>query len=238
MKWLILLTFCASSWPAWAQTAADITAEPHYSLLLQNDQARVFSFALPPSEQVYVRYEHNFLFIPIQDGELVVWPEGASPVPHFRFHQGEVHFWVGSRVGGMRNDGPTEFQAVVVEFLNPKVTSYQYNSETGAMAYAGGGISPPIDPRAKFTNTLAMGAASVSDVQLLAGDSFPPPPKEGEELLIAATDVDLKGEGDTHIRRSAGEVLWIPAGRKWDLSNSSNAAIRFAAVSFWKQEPK
>jgi len=41
-----------------------------------------------------VRYQHNFLFVPIQDGELVIWQEGASPVPHYVFHPGEIHLWL------------------------------------------------------------------------------------------------------------------------------------------------
>ena len=144
MKRLVFLTFLLCSAFAVAQTATDITADPHYHLLLQNDQARVFSFTLPPSEQVKVRYEHNFLFVPIQDGELVIWSEGASPLPHYVFHPGEVHFWMGGQASGMRNDRPTDFRAVIVEFLNPKVVSYQYDPETGGFGICRwrGSISP------------------------------------------------------------------------------------------------
>jgi len=235
MKPLLSLSLLLCSAFAVAQTATDITAEPHHHLLLQSDEARVFSFTLPPSEQAHVRYEHNFLFVPIQDGELVIWSEGTSPVPHYLFHPGEVHLWMGGQASGMRNDRPTDFRAVIVEFLNPKVVSYQYDAETGGLAYAGGGVNLPVDPHTKFIDTLAMGAASASDVQLLAGDSLPPPPKEADELLIAVSDLNLKGRRDAHIRKSPGELVWITAGRNWDLTNASSKPARFAAVAFWKQ---
>ena len=50
------------------------------------------------------------------------------------------------------------------------------------------GVNLPVDPHLKFINTLATGAAGASDVQLLAGDAFPPWPKEADELLIAVSD--------------------------------------------------
>jgi hypothetical protein len=234
MRWLVCLGFCVSSLLVSAQTAVNITADPHYHLLLQNDETRVFSFILPPSEQVYLRYEHSFLLIPLNDGELAIWSEGASPISHFLFHTAEVHFWIGNHVGGMRNDRSTRFRAVVVEFLNPKVVSYAYD-ETGQRTYAGGGVSLPVDPHLRFINSLAMGAAAASEVQLLPGDSFPPPPKVADELLIAVSDVDLKGKGDTDIRRSSGQVAWLAAGRTWDLTNHSSTPARFTAVYFWKQ---
>lgn len=230
---LALLLLCSGF--AVAQTAVDMPEDPHYHLLMENDEARVFSFILPPREQVHVRYQHNFLFVPIQDGELVIWQEGASPVPHYVFHPGEIHLWVGGQASSMRNDRPTEFRAIVVEFLNPQVVSYQYEPETGALAYAGGGVNLPVDPHTKFINTLAMGAAAASDVQLLAGDSLPPWPKQADELLIAVSDLDLKAKGDAHIRKSPGRPVWIAAGRNWDLTNASNKPARFTAVAFWKE---
>ena len=72
----------------------------------------------------------------------------------------------------MRNDRPTDFRAVIVEFLNPKVVSYQYDPETGGLAYAGGGVNLPVDPHLKFINTLAMGAAGASTCSFWPGIHF------------------------------------------------------------------
>jgi glyoxylate utilization-related uncharacterized protein len=50
--------------------------------------------------------------------------------------------------------------------------------------------------------------------------------------LIPVTDVDFKTEGDTHMRKSSGEAVWIPAGRKFPLSNAAGDAVRFVVVEF------
>jgi hypothetical protein len=234
MKWLLIWCACLFAVAASAQTPVDMAADPHYHLLLQNDQVRVFRLDLAPTEETFVRYNHSYLFISLQNGELVMWTQGTSAIPHYLFHQGEVEFWLAGVEEGLRNDGPNVFRAVIVDFLNPKVSSYQYNDQ-GGWNYYGGGINQPVDPHAKFVESMLMGAATTSDVQLLNGDSFPPWPKQADELLIAVSDVDLQGKGDIHVRKSAGTPIWIPSGRTWDLTNASNAPARFTAVAFWKQ---
>ena len=234
MRWLFLLGLIVSASFAPAQTAAEISGEPHHRLLLENSEVRVFALTLAPREQAYVRHTHNFLFVPLQDGELVLWSAGTSAVQHFLFRRGQVHFWLGERVGGMRNDGSASFRAVIVEFLNPKVTSYGYQYQSGTWDYGSGAINAPVDPDAKFIDEMTVGAASVADVQLLTADTYPPPKKEADELLIAVTELDLKANDDTLIHKASGDVLWIPAGRTWPLTNVAGTAARFAVVALWK----
>jgi len=217
-----------------AQTPSNIASEPHHHLLLQNDHVRVFSMTLGPREQIFVQHEHNFLFVPLQDGELVMWSNGASALPSFHFARGIFHFWLASQASGMRNDQATDFRAVIVEFLEPKVSGYQYDYQGGGWDYASGAINPPVIPDVKFVDTMTLGPATISDVQLLAGDAFPPPAKPAAELLIADGDIDLNAQADTRIRKSSGDVLWIPAGRTWPLTNATHAPARFAVIQLWK----
>lgn len=226
---LILVASLAS-----AQTPSDIAAEPHHHLLLKNRQVRVFALTLAPREQAFVRHTHNFLFVPLQDGELVLWSAGTSAVQHFTFRRGGAHFWMGARVAGMRNDASSPFRAVIVEFLNPKVTSYGYQYQTGTWDYGSGAINSPVDPDAKFMDEMAIGAASVADVQLLTADTYPPPAKPADELLIAISELYLKANDDALIHKSPGEVLWMPAGRTWPLTNIAGMRARFTVVDFWK----
>jgi glyoxylate utilization-related uncharacterized protein len=62
--------------------------------------------------------------------------------------------------------------------------------------------------------------------------SLPLPEKLAAELLIPVSDVDFKAEGDTHLRKSPGEVVWIPAGRKFKLANAAGEAASFVVVEF------
>jgi hypothetical protein len=232
MTWprLALLFFLAPL--AWAQTALDMAAEPHHHLLLDNDQVRVFAVALKPTEQAYARHEHSFLMVTLVDSELVIWREGQSPIQHFRLPQGEARFVRSGHAIGLRNDRSSEYRGVIVEFLNPKVTTYGYHYD-GDWDYADGPIAGPVDPHAKFSNGMRMGAASAVDVQLLAGDSFPPPEKESAELLIPVSDLDLKVQGDKLLHKSPGEIVWIPVpapGRTSAFVNAATRPARFVDV--------
>src|ERR1700690_1704370 len=197
MTWrrLTSLLFLALAPLAWAQTAVDMAAEPHHHQLLEKDQVRVFALALKPTEQAYTRHEHNLLIVTLADPELVIWSEGQSALPNFRLPQGEARFAFGGHAIGFRNDRSSEYRGVIVEFLNPKVTTYGFRYD-GSWDYASGAINPPVDPHAKFTNGMKLGVASAGDVQLLAGDSFPPPDKASSEVLIPISDLDLKFQGE------------------------------------------
>ena len=177
-----------------------------------------------------MRHTHNFLFVPLQDGELVLWSAGTSAVQHFLFHRGQVHFWLGERVGGMRNDGSVSFRAVIVEFLNPKVTSYGYQYQSGTWDYGSGAINAPVDPDAKFIDEMTVGAASVADVQLLTADTYPPPKKEADELLIAVTELDLKANDEISDSQS---FLAISCGFPPDAPGPSQTSLAGLRALLW-----
>lgn len=227
---LLLPLFLLAALPASAQTPADITSDPHHHLLLENDQVRVFAVTVRATERAYVRHQHNFLVVTLQDCESVMWAEGQSDILNFRFNQGDVRFFFGGPARGLRNDHTSEYHNITVEFLNPKVTTYGYQPNLGGWQYGGGVLNPPVDPRAKFVNTMQLGAAAASDVQLLPGDVFPTPEKEAAELLIPVTDVDLKTQDGNRIRKSPGEVVWIGPDHKTKLVNNGAGPARFVIV--------
>jgi hypothetical protein len=213
-----------------AQTATDMASDPHHQLLLENPQVRVFAVSLRTNEQSFVSHEHNFLMITLQDCEIVMWPEGRSDIQSFRLGEGDVRFLFGGRARGLRNERTTSYRNITVEFLDPKVTTYSYQRDSGAWDYGDSVLRPPVDPHATFANSLGLGTATATDVQLLPGDPLPLPEKLAAELLIAVSDVDLKTDGDTHTRKSPGEAVWIAAGRKSQLVNAAGDAARLIVV--------
>jgi hypothetical protein len=230
MKLRILPLLLFLSTLAAAQTSLDLAADPHYHLLIENDEVRVFALTLHTNESALVHYLHSFMVVTLQDGEVVMWQEGQSAIQSFQFRKGEVGFVplsaqdtakpVGS---GIRNDHKEDFRNITVEFLNPKI---------GWASVGGAGISPPVDPQAKFANSAFIGGATISDVQLLAGDSFPLLSKASLELLIPVTDVDLQGAGKDPLRKSPGDAAWIPAGHATELVNAGTGPARFIIVEF------
>ena len=207
-----------------------MAAAPHYRQLLANDQVRVFAVTLRPLERTMARHEHNFLVVALADCDVVMWPEGQSDIVDFHFNQGDVRFYSGGPAIGMRNDRTSEYRNVTVEFLDPKVTNYGYQANTGTWDYGASGIAPAVDPHARFANSIALGPATVTDVQLLSRDPFPPPEKPGAELLISVTDIDLKAGEYERMRKSSGDAVWIPAGRKSTFLNATSDPARFIVI--------
>lgn len=230
MRILLGLIFCTVL--ASAQTSApdEITREPHHRLLLQNDQVRVFEVTLRPTEHVFVRHQYNFLVVTLQDCEMVMWNEGESEIASFRFNQGDVRFFYGGSARGMRNDHSGEYRNITIEFLNPKVTTFGYQANTGKWEYGGSAIGPPVYPNKKFHSTLRLGVVDASDVQLLQRDVLELPDKGTFELLIPVTDLDVTAGSDLHVRKAAGDAWWIGDGRKADLMNTSTDPARFALI--------
>ncbi len=133
-------------------------AEPHHRLLLENDNVRVFAVTIPPREATELtRHEHNFLVVTFQDNEIASWAEGEAGVLTYRFRANDIHFYFGGRARAMRNDTSSEYRNVTVEFLNPKVTTYGYQSNTRRWQYGGNTLLPPVDPNAKFANRMPLG---------------------------------------------------------------------------------
>jgi len=213
-----------------AQSVAEMSADPHYQQLLKNDRVRVFGISLRQSEQSLVRHDHNFLVVTLTDSDVVMWPEGRSDIQSYRFGEADVRFFFGGRAIGLRNNQTSEYRNITVEFLDPSVTTFGYQPGSGEWNYGDSVLRSPVDPHAKFSNSMQLGAATVSDVQLLPGDSLGTPETPGAELLIPITDLNLKSTSDIHTRKSPGQVLWLKPGRKDELRNADMEPARFVLI--------
>jgi hypothetical protein len=210
----------------------DIKQDPRFRLLLENSDVRVFAFTLPASEQSLVRHEYHWLTLTLEDSEVILWRDGESPINHYRFRRGEIHFYDGKSDVGIRNDSKSAYRNVVVEFLDPGVTNYGYRYDTGKWDYGPTTPSVPVDPAGHFVNTLDLERATAADVQLLPKESLPPSGRR--QLLVGVTP--LQGSlGGRKIRLDQGEVLWLE-DRSAGLVNDGQAPARFAVVEF-KSKP-
>jgi hypothetical protein len=215
---------------SFAQTAPDMASAPYFEQVLKNDSVRVFRVTLGQGQQVVVSHSYNYLMVTLQDCEIVLWPEGKSDVTSFRLSYGDTRFVFGGSASGMRNEQTQIFRALFVEFLDPKVTTFAYQA-SGSWDYGASIVRVPLDPHAKFSNGLGLQAATVTDVQLLSGDSLDAPDKQKPTLLIPLSDLELSA-GKLKINNSSGEVTWIPLGRKSPWENEAREPARFVLVEF------
>jgi hypothetical protein len=113
----------------------DMASEPHHRLL-KNDQVRVFSVTIPPREQSWVRHEHNFLTVTLDDewpasrndaaiaSELVIAISDLDfKIPdQARIHKAKGDIWwlPEGRKARMFNDGGAPGHFVLVELKSAK----------------------------------------------------------------------------------------------------------------------
>jgi hypothetical protein len=225
----LLVLLCAPV--ALAQAPSEMDASPYFEQILKNDSVRVFLLTLDHGQQVMAAHPHNFLMVTLQDCEVVLWPEGKSDVTSFRLNRGDARFIFGGPAGGIRNEQTQPFRALFVEFLDPKVTTFGYQSD-GSWGYGVSSVGAPVDPHTKFSNGISLGAATLTDVQLLPNDTLEAPDKPKPELFIPVSDVDLKEGRNLRITNSSGEATWIPLGRKSTLENEGAEPARFLLVDF------
>lgn len=221
MKRAILTVLLLTASLAAAQEAADFATDPHYSLLLENDRVRVFALTLHSGESVFARHHHSFIFLPLQDGEIVMWDEGKSAIQHFQIHKGETSFvyltpdqQATGVAGGILNDRPPDYRNITVEFLDPNI---------GWSILSSGYVRA----------TLFLGGAIIADVKLQPGESLPAPDKRDAELVVAVSDLDLKVASGVRIRSSSGDAAWISSANAAALTNRGRDPARFVIVEFY-----
>jgi len=222
-----IFTPIAHARPWQSPKPADITRDPHYRILLENAEIRVFEVALPPGSESFVRHENNFLIVTPAASDIIIWKGNESPVLHSLVPSGEIRFFLGNSDQGLRNDTRTEYRNITVEFLDPHVTNYTYRYESGNWDY-GPSIAPsPVDPQGHFINSLDLAKAMASDVQLLPGESLPATKRAS--LVIAVTPVQLASGAGRTISLKPGQILWRESGETL-LTNSGSGRERFAMV--------
>jgi hypothetical protein len=215
---------------SWQSTKpADITHDPHYRILLENAQIRVFEVALPPGSESFVWHENNFLIVTPAASDIIIWKGNESPVLHSLPPDGEIRFFLGRSAQGLRNNTRTEYRNITVEFLDPRVTNYGYRYESGNWDYGSSICPSPVDPQGHFVNSLDLEKAVANDVQLLPGESLPA--MKRASLVIAVTPVQLADGAGRTISLKPGQVLWHETNAT-ALTNTGRGRERFAMVEF------
>jgi hypothetical protein len=109
-----------------AQAPVEMAQDPHHSLLLQNNLVRVFKVSLNPNEQIQVIHAHNFLMVALDDCDVAMWREGGQDVQSYNFHRGDLRFYFAGQPIGTRNNLATLCRSEIVEFLDPRVSTFGY----------------------------------------------------------------------------------------------------------------
>src|SRR5260370_18260494 len=101
-----------------SQTVSPADVVVQHRLLLENDKVRVFAVNISVGKQTFIRHEHNFQTVTLDDSQMVMWSEGTSANLTFHINRGDARFFLGGAALGMRNHGQKYYTNVTVEVLD------------------------------------------------------------------------------------------------------------------------
>jgi hypothetical protein len=225
MRVPVIVVFCLCSIMA---PALDTLADQ--SPVFSNESVRVFALDLPSGRSIKLTArDHNYFLVTLKDGILASARQGFDPIINVTLQQGDGRVLYGGRPLTVVNKGGT-YHGILVEFLDPAVSTYDYQWRTNDWDWGQTAFSPPIADRATFVNSLFLNRAIAWQVQLLPGDALPPASKGPDYLLVPVTDLELRG--DSPLRLASGEVRWFTAGARPKLVNESGMVAKFIVLNF------
>ncbi len=218
-----------------AQNAVDMKDEPHHQLLLKNEFVRVFQVEIPAHESTALTaHQHTFLMITLQDSELGMAPDGNSTFATFRYSFGDVHFTYAGHAITLRNEGAATYRNLTVELLKPGATTYGYQWQSGNYDFGAQSLPGPVPSEGRFSRTLNLQNAFITDVRLMPGDVLPPRAAARGELVVALSSLDLATTDAPNpspaLRIDKSRVEWLPHGTRFQLANLGPAPARFVLV--------
>lgn len=179
-----------------AKRGIDVTAEPHYHLLLDNKSVRAFRLELLAGQATELHWhDYDFMTVALEDStvtEMIMRPATAADARAHVLSQGNMAFYELKKQFGDAWRTP----AGIVHTISNKSDKLYLN----------------------ITFEIKRGHASVADGQALIlrpGEFASREWEKNDHLLIAMSDLeasDVAGEKQNTIRLKAGEATWIPRG--------------------------
>jgi len=231
---LSLLFVITSSFLLSAQTVApaevDITAEPHHHLALENQLVRVFNLEIPPHGVTLPhRHGHDYISVTLGISQVENDVAGKPPVK-LTLQDGETRFVPGgfSHFGKNLSDRTTRY--VIIELLQDEKARHspppKWDEERGLHVLNGG----------TRDILFVKDGVRVSDLELQPGGVVPKHHHAGPHLVVAVTDLDLRGDiegqGPAHIQLKAGDVAWTKGGSTHALTNIGKQNAKLITLEF------
>jgi len=216
-----------------AQSAAPVPdAEvPQRKQILQNQHVTVSRLELAPQESTPMhRHDRDMLVVFVSGGRTTNTINGKRPKKD-KMEVGEVRFRNAGYVHATTNEGPQEFRAVVIQFAEPQGKAGRVGTKDSHYCNPGSETACVNEKYLFCTNKVC-----VEDVTLGPGAVTIKHGHTTDHMLIAVSDYELtddtEGKGPTIRTKKSGEVEYIPAGIRHQLTNTGKDTARFIVVVF------
>lgn len=206
---LPLLFFSIALLAQQAQAPAEITAEPHHHLALENMFVRVYAVSVDPGQSTLLhRHGRDYLSIAIDDAQITNAREGAQPA-QVTFKQGDTRFTPAGLVHAITNTGNKPFLNSTIELLGP-TTNQKSCTESCSIPVACDSGDKSTCPT--VTKLMTADQWSVTLINLPPGATYPQHTHLANFLVVPLTESDASVENQdqpaTQAHFKANAVKW------------------------------
>jgi quercetin dioxygenase-like cupin family protein len=221
---LVLTTLLA------AQSAVEITTEPHHHQIFSNTQIRVFNVEIPAhSDTLLHRHSHDYIYVTLGDSEVVNAVQGKPPVA-VKFRDGQTDLLQAPYAHVAHNQSDRPYRNVTVELLQDQSlrhSTHPWDESRGLDILHGG------------TKEILWVKDGIRATEFeLQQPRTEAPISPAPYLLIALSDLRLfqwehnaPMSASMQIHLKPGEVQWFPAAHRSMLMNMGPAA-KFVTLEF------
>jgi len=228
MKRVLFLFLLIPFLSAQTVTEVEITSEPSHHLALENEYVRVFQVEVVPHTATLMhRHRHDYVFVTLGDAHISNEVEGKPPVD-LRLTDGNARFTPGNFAHVARNLSEQPFRNVTIEFLQDEKLRQMpshWAEDSGERTFSGG----------RSTILFVKDGVRISEVNLEPGATVPSHHHDGPHLVLAVSDLDLRGVDGTDPmtgKFKSGDIKWLPGGYTHTLTNVGKSPARFVTVEF------
>lgn len=209
-----------------AQTAPqlDMADEPHHSLLLKNERARVFRLALKPQEAT-LPHKHDafYVYFSLRPTKVSNEVKGRTPVL-IELEPDDVHMSKGGFTVAERNVSPEPTEVFVIETIS--VPKGDFDTPPHAFRYHDSALGDLFETRGLRAYTVLLASGGRTEKHAEAYD----------RVMIALNDLtlleDIAGRGREELSMKAGEVRWFPRGEIHATTNIGSSQAKFITFEF------
>lgn len=213
-----------------AQTGSEveITAEPSHHLALENQYVRVFKVEVGPHEATLMhRHRRDYIFVTLGLSQVENEVAGRPPVT-LKLQDGETEFTPGGFAHIAKNLSDQPFRNITIELMQDAKlhrSPPKWDEDRGLHILNGG----------TQDILFVKDGARASELQLNPGGVVPKHPHVGPHLVVAITDLNLRGQaegGAFIIQLKAGDIAWIKGGFTHSLTNLGEQNAKFITLEF------
>jgi hypothetical protein len=226
MKSVLFLFFIIPFLAAQSVTEVEITSEPSHHLVYEEwGGVRVFSVEVAPHASTFLhRHRRDYVSITLGDAHVLNEVVGKPPLD-LKLSDGDTRFTVGNFAHVMKNLSERPFRNITIEFPSEWKTRQapsRRGKENGEKTFPGGRVK----------TLLIKDGVRVSEINLDPGATVPNHRYDGRHLVVAISDLDLRGDIDgmdpMPLKFKSGDVQWLPGG----YTNTGHQAARFVTLGF------